>query len=225
MLILAHRGYHAEMLENTLAAFESAVNLGADGIETDVQVTADGLPVLFHDRLCRGEPVGTLTHVQLCERSGCQVPTLVSALDAWPDIFWNLEIKMPINPAAVWPVLRTYRTKRRLLVSSFWHPVAVHAGLELEIDCGLLVAHAPLAFDSLLVGLPDDLPKHRVAVVWECAGVHEPLIDAATACGIKNYVYGTQTATDYSLVQRGNVAGVITDEPGLAKQRLRSELV
>jgi glycerophosphoryl diester phosphodiesterase len=48
-LIIAHRGASAEAPENTLAAFRRAVALKADGIELDVQITADGVPVVFHD--------------------------------------------------------------------------------------------------------------------------------------------------------------------------------
>ena len=216
MLVLAHRGYHAELPENTLAAFEAAVALGADGIETDIQVTRDGVPILFHDTTIHGQPLAGLTHAELCRRSQREVPTLVSALDAWPDLFWNLEIKMPTNPAAVWPVLREYREKRRLLVSSFWHPVAVRAGRELGVDCGLLVAHRPLSFTSLLLGLPDDLPTNRVSVVWECNGVDETLIKTARNGGVKSYVYGPQTPADHARLAGWDFAGTITDHPLLA---------
>src|SRR5262249_3557646 len=50
MLILGHRGYHATVPENTLEAFAQALALGADGIETDIRLSADELPILFHDR-------------------------------------------------------------------------------------------------------------------------------------------------------------------------------
>ena len=52
-LIIAHRGASAERPENTLAAFRRAVALDADGIELDVQVTRDGVPVGFHDASLR----------------------------------------------------------------------------------------------------------------------------------------------------------------------------
>ena len=213
MLILAHRGYHAELPENTLAAFEAAVNLGADGIETDVQVTRDGVPILFHDTTIQGQPVAGLTHTELCRLSQRDVPTLVSALDAWPDIFWNLEIKMPTHPATIRPILREYREKRRLLISSFWHPIAVWAGRELGLDCGLMVAHRPVSFPSLLIGLPDDLPTSRVSVVWNCDGVDEPLVEAARAAGVKSYVYGPQTLADHEQLAAWNLDGTITDHP------------
>ena len=51
MLLLAHRGYHLSVPENTMAAFAAAVALGVDGIETDVRLSRDGLPVIIHDRV------------------------------------------------------------------------------------------------------------------------------------------------------------------------------
>ncbi|MEK7843741.1 MAG: glycerophosphodiester phosphodiesterase family protein, partial [Pseudomonadota bacterium] len=51
MLVIAHRGFHAAVPENTLAAFEAAVTLGVNGIETDVRISRDGLPVLIHNRV------------------------------------------------------------------------------------------------------------------------------------------------------------------------------
>ncbi len=48
-LLIAHRGASAEAPENTLAAFRRALALKVDGIELDVQVTRDGVPVVFHD--------------------------------------------------------------------------------------------------------------------------------------------------------------------------------
>ena len=47
--IIAHRGNAAEFPENTLQGLESAVSLGIRHIEFDVQLTADMVPVLFHD--------------------------------------------------------------------------------------------------------------------------------------------------------------------------------
>lgn len=48
-LIIAHRGASALAPENTLAAFQKAIEDGAEGIEFDVRLAADGVPVVFHD--------------------------------------------------------------------------------------------------------------------------------------------------------------------------------
>jgi len=49
ILNFAHRGFSGRYLENTMKAFEEAYQEGADGIELDVQLTADGKVVVFHD--------------------------------------------------------------------------------------------------------------------------------------------------------------------------------
>ena len=52
-LIIAHRGASAVASENTMAAFKRAMVLGADGIELDVRLTRDGVPVVIHDASLR----------------------------------------------------------------------------------------------------------------------------------------------------------------------------
>src|SRR5713226_6958835 len=47
--IVAHRGASASYPENTLVAFDAAIRAGADMIELDVRLTADGVPVVIHD--------------------------------------------------------------------------------------------------------------------------------------------------------------------------------
>jgi len=50
-LKIAHRGAMAEAPENTRSAFDRAMDYGVDGIEFDVQITKDGTPVIYHDRM------------------------------------------------------------------------------------------------------------------------------------------------------------------------------
>ncbi len=214
MLVLAHRGYHAELPENTLAAFDAALGQGADGVETDVQVTREGTPILFHDRLIRGREISALTRAELAALAGVAVPTLVEALEAFPDIFWNLEIKTPTDLEAILAALRPYRERREMLVSSFWHPLAVRFGRELGVECGLLMAHRPLTLFGLLNA---EFPV-RPAAIWNCDCVEERLIDDARVAGAWSYVYGPQTAADHDRLKGWKVAGVITDHPALIKR-------
>ena len=106
MQLLAHRGYHADVPENTLSAFEAAVKLGVDGIETDVRLSSDGLPVIMHDRVTpKKRPVAELTRREIESDVGHAVPVLAEILAAFPRILWNIEIKNPEVLPAVVPVL------------------------------------------------------------------------------------------------------------------------
>lgn len=71
-LIIAHRGASAHAPENTFAAFQVAIEIGADGIEFDVRLSRDGVPVVFHDedlkRIAgRPEKINVMTAAELGE--------------------------------------------------------------------------------------------------------------------------------------------------------------
>ena len=69
MKIFAHRGFSGEYPENTMLAFRKAYETGCDGIELDVQLTKDGVPVIMHDetidRTGTGKGNGGLGHLLL----------------------------------------------------------------------------------------------------------------------------------------------------------------
>lgn len=87
--IIAHRGVSRERLENTIPAFQRAIDLGADAVELDVHVTLDGTVVVHHDAMIRGtaphpalagRPISSLTTAELAGfrlSDGASVPTLV----------------------------------------------------------------------------------------------------------------------------------------------------
>lgn len=89
-LIIAHRGAARLEPENTIAAFERAGALGADGVELDVRRTVDDALVVHHDpRLADGRAI---CEVELHALPG-HVPSVSDALDACTSMFVNLEIK------------------------------------------------------------------------------------------------------------------------------------
>ena len=75
-LVIAHRGASTAAPENTLEAFQKAIDVGADMIELDVRRTRDGRLVTFHDRALGGAPVGTLTLAEMSARLG-RTPALL----------------------------------------------------------------------------------------------------------------------------------------------------
>ncbi|WP_460737333.1 glycerophosphodiester phosphodiesterase [Nocardioides ginkgobilobae] len=131
VLALAHRGgaYHPEIegLENTLAAFRHAVELGYTYLETDVHVTRDGVLLAFHDSVLdrvtdRRGAVAEMTHAEVREaRVGGreEVPTLVELLDAFPDARFNIDLKSDASVPALAGLVRDRDEWDRLLVGSF----------------------------------------------------------------------------------------------------------
>jgi glycerophosphoryl diester phosphodiesterase len=84
MKIYAHRGFSYKYKEATLAAYQGAIDVGADGLECDVRLTKDKVPVCFHDRTTKriagvNRRVATLTLAQLREIT--DVLTLEELLD------------------------------------------------------------------------------------------------------------------------------------------------
>lgn len=128
MKILGHRGVPTVYPENTLVSLLEAVRLGADGVETDVRLTADGVPVLVHDedlgRLCGVDGrVGDLTLSQLktLRIHGEEIPTLEEFLLAMPSGRWlNIELKETAGADEV-VKLATRLYDGELLFSSFHH--------------------------------------------------------------------------------------------------------
>lgn len=138
-LILAHRGASGHAPENTITAFKLARELGADGAELDVRLTADGVPVVFHDDGLRrlfgaSSRVGDLTLSALRRhRFGKKfgpryddelIPTLDEALDALDGLVVNIELKCDGLPRGgigtkVASIIRTHSAADRVVVSSF----------------------------------------------------------------------------------------------------------
>ncbi len=128
--ILAHRGLvtvegrESGVWENTAAAFAAAHAAGAEYIETDCQITADGDVVLFHDHDLRRlvddpRPVHEVRTRELsalfAEHGG--LLTVAEALSAFPETRFNIDVKTPAAAAPLGPVLAAHT--HRVLVTSF----------------------------------------------------------------------------------------------------------
>ena len=130
--VLAHRGLAESDSgpiadENTIAAFKNALAAGADYIESDIQVTKDGVAVLFHDDdLARvaslPQKIADLTwdELQLVKMPlGSAIPSLEQALTELPTARFNLDFKVAgaIAPAA--EVINRLGAAPRVLAASF----------------------------------------------------------------------------------------------------------
>ena len=126
-LAIAHRGGSLDGVENTMASFAAAVDLGYRYLETDVRVTADGELVVFHDaRVDRvvGRPgrVRELTWAELSTlRVGGRepVPRLDEMLKTWPDVRFIIDPKCDGAVEPLIRVLREHDVLDRVCVGSF----------------------------------------------------------------------------------------------------------
>ncbi len=142
--IYAHRGASAELPENTLPAFARAVELGAFGIELDVHLSADGVPVVIHDETVDRTTNGTgavadltVADLQALDAgNGEPVPTLRQVLDLVSGkLHVNIEIKAGEAGDAVLALTSEY-PDLAFAISSFNHDALRHvratdAGIEL----------------------------------------------------------------------------------------------
>jgi glycerophosphoryl diester phosphodiesterase len=131
VLAFAHRGgaYHPDIegLENTLAAFQHAVDLGYRYLETDVHVTSDGVLLAFHDSVLdrvsdRAGAIADLTFAEIREARIAgreEVPTFASLVEAFPDACFNVDLKAPRAGAALAELIEVRNLHDRLMVGSF----------------------------------------------------------------------------------------------------------
>lgn len=125
--MLAHRGLAIEAPENSLLAFAKALAAGVTHLETDVQVSVDGVAVLSHDpdlfRLTgRHVRIDQLTAAELGRidlGEGQNFTTLAAALDAFPDARFNIDIKAAGAALPTVEAVRAARAEHRVLIGSF----------------------------------------------------------------------------------------------------------
>lgn len=160
-LILAHRGANQYAPQNTIPAFKKAIELGADGVEFDVQMTRDGVLVVCHnytvDQTSNGSGfIQEMTFSELRkldfgswfgpEFTGTTIPTLEEVLQVVQTMkLINIEIKRPSIPHRQEVVQKTVETIRRfpisdrVVVSSFDYCVIEEVKrIAPEMKCGLL---------------------------------------------------------------------------------------
>jgi glycerophosphoryl diester phosphodiesterase len=236
MLILSHRGYHVRspaleseirlILEleqrelpqkpvhhdNTMEAFSQAVALGIDGIETDVRICSEGVPIIFHDRYTpNGLDISSISKLELESIIGYAIPTLESVIERWDGILWNLEIKTPLALEATLAIVRRFYHSTRFLITSYWHPIIEEFSRRLDVECGLLIAHRPL--DSVAVSEWFPRNSRLKTIVWDYEIVDGEILQRTASHGLLNFVYGPITTAEHNHLIQWGVDGVITDYP------------
>jgi len=237
VLALAHRGfsYGRENLENSLAAFAAAVDLGFRYVETDAHGTADGVAVALHDASLdrTTDAVGRVADlpwsvVRRARIGGTEpVPQLDDVLGTWPDLRVNIDVKEDSGIAPTAAAVERTASHDRVCVTSFdarrrratlarlSRPVATSAGRREVIG---FLAGARLRVDPLVRRALRDVHALQVPV----AEGRVPVVDARTVAaahraGRQVHVWTINTPVEMHRLLDLGVDGLVTDRADLLR--------
>ncbi len=230
LIAFAHRGGDRVAPENTVAAFEHAVSLGYNYLETDVHRSADGVLVAFHDsnltRTCGVDAdIGDLTWNEIAELrvDGKEpIPQMTELLERWPDHRFNIDCK---TDAGIEPLVQLVRRRNlipQVCIGSF--NLFRQRRLRRRLGPNLTTALAPSEIMLLLSTGRLSGSAPRAAQVPINAGkleiVTERFIASAHRCNIAVHVWTINDApTMHRLIDLG-VDGIMTDDVDLLRDVL-----
>jgi glycerophosphoryl diester phosphodiesterase len=238
--IFAHRGASADAPENTLSAFALAIEQGADGIELDVQMSADGELVVIHDekldRTTNGKGLVVQHRYEELKRLDASkgfgkgyknepIPLLSQVLDLVEptNLELNIELKNGIIPyhgmeEKVIAMVREYGMEKRVIFSSFNHySVVKMAQLAPEIETAILYVsglYEPWNYVAPY-GIRALHPYFHAAVPEIVKGAHQ--------AGLKVRPYTVNKTADMKRMIAIGVDAIITNYPKRLK-KLRKEM-
>ncbi len=225
MLIYGHRGSPATSSENTLPSFEEAIRAGVHGLEFDVRASADGVPMILHDReldrTTNGH--GPIDELQLelirnaVASNGAQIPTLDEVLDlAGGKVQLDIEVKQAGIEKKILDALVRF-PKAQCVLSSFDPDVLLaFKSLTSSVD---LVAISPFASREV-VDFARRLGSQFVALMADA--YNEQNVSLFDDVGLKVIVWTVNNVDEAIRVRELGAYGLCTDCPGEMIEALRS---
>lgn len=228
-LNIAHRGASGYVLENTMEAFEKAIALGCDGIETDVQISKDGKLVLIHDERVDRTTTGTgyVKDHDFEELKALGVPLLedLLVLAKKHGILLNLELKNTLvqYPGLEEKVIRMimdYGMETQVIISSFNHYSMVKCKrLAPQIQTGLLYIEPLYEPEKYCLNAWADAihPDYRT--------LNKEVVAAAHDKGVKVHPYTINEESDIDYMIEIGVDMIISNYPDRVKKQLENKLL
>jgi glycerophosphoryl diester phosphodiesterase len=231
----AHRGSRVLWPENTMVAFQGAVDLGYRYIETDVHVTRDGKVVIFHDDTLERLTDGTgrfadhdwedLRDLDAAHHfgpadghplrgRGIGMPLLEEAVTTFPDRMFNIDLKQPGIAGAVAAEIRRLGIEERVMIGSF-HDRRIRAFR--GAAPGVATSAGPAEVARSLARRPQRGIGADAYQVPERGGgirlVTERFVRRAHAAGKHVHVWTVNEAVDMRRLLDLGVDGIVTDRP------------
>lgn len=226
----AHRGASGYCPENTMVAFHKAIELGANGIETDVQMCKDGHLVLIHDEGLQ-RTTGkqgfvkdfTLHEIQQLDAGswyreefrGERIPTLEELLQLAKDhgIYLNLELKngiiqYPQLEERAAQLIRQFGLSEQVIISSFHHYSLVQMKrVAPEIATAVLYSEGlfePWQYAKQIGASALHPIRYAVTKEW---------VEQATSAGVRYHPFTVNNEEEMKRMLSFGVSGIITDYP------------
>lgn len=203
-LIFGHRGSPTRFPENTIASFDEALRVGADGFETDLRLLFDRTAVLFHDDDLREDEIESLTYTQCAERGA--VIERLSDLGRYAG-----RAKMVLE------VKRARWEDTVLEHVSSW-PDAVIASFDHSVLTSLRDRGAKVPLGLTLYGYIVDIAQYaeKVGATWVYPNYHyvdAEMVKSLHDCGIKVVPWTPNRRQEWDRLRDAGCDGVITDLP------------
>lgn len=210
MELIAHRGIHDVFTENTLDAFQRAIDLGFDAVELDVHATADGVVVVHHDESVVTSKVTLSIRGTYYETLRDAAPLLPRLDDVLALLAGRARVYVEIKGAGIEQDVANAlsRTECDVAVHSFDHEI-VRRMKELmpELRTGILQT-------SRLVDSLHALRAANATDLWQWHEfVDRRLVEEVTAGGGRVIVWTANTPGEWRVFKDLGVAGLCTDVP------------
>jgi glycerophosphoryl diester phosphodiesterase len=213
--VFAHRGCTDGFVENTLEAFAEAKRLGADGVELDVRLTADGALAVHHDPTIDGlGPVADLTVPDL----PAYVPLLADALTVCDGMVVNVEIKNEPDAPGHDPAETVAALTAAAIAESGWTDRVIVSSFQVSTLRAVQAADSRLLLGALWPFLADAEAALALAVEEGWRAVHPfvtsvspDLVERAHGAGLAVHVWTVNAQHDLAAFVELGVDAVITD--------------
>ena len=213
VLVIAHRGYTRYFPDNTLEAFRAAREIGADGVEFDVQETADSGFVVFHDDTISGNSIINLKLQdigQLRISGNCRIPTLQQALEVvGRGLVLLVELKKVRSLEKFLSLLRQHAVAAfTALVSFDTVLIGKLSGLAPDFTCAVI---------SDLSGTGDDRSEHKTAGLTQvrCDTVKAEMVSIAHDRGELVFAWDSGSEDDLRRALRRGIDVIMTGRPDI----------
>lgn len=227
----AHRGGASDVPENTMQAFEYAVNLGYRYLETDVQVTADGVLAAFHDNdlLRTTGRAGKISELPWSEVSKelvdgrAPIPLLEDLLGTWPEARINIDCKSDLAVDALVAALRRTGSLERVCVAAF-NDLRLRR-LRKILGDRLCSSLGPVETALLRFGLTKGLPGDAAQVPVKqgpLTVVTRGFVERAHRSGKEVHVWTIDDSAEMERLLDIGVDGIMTDRPLVLRDVLES---